>query len=592
MITLLLIGLVGGLITGISPCVLPVLPVIFLAGGAQGARVRPPVTVLNAVTVPQRRPAAVDTIEAPVAADPDGRRPYLVVAGLTLSFTVFTLLGTLILSALPLPDDIIRWAGLIALLLLGLGMIVPRVEQILERPFSRVPQRRVGQDRGAFVLGLALGAVYVPCAGPVLAAITVAGATGRIGAQTIVLTLAFAVGTALPLLGFALAGRRLAERLQTFRRHQRRIRIGAGVVVIALAVALTFNVTDVIQRAVPDYTTALNQKVDTSGKTAKALGSNTGKSLGKCQQEAENGDAPALENCGKAPSLKGISSWLNTPGNTALNLEALKGKVVLVDFWAYSCINCQRAIQHVQSWYSDYEKDGFVVIGVHTPEYAFEHVAGNVKAGAQRLGITYPVAIDNKYDTWDNYANQSWPADYLIDATGTVRSVSVGEGNYPQSEALIRKLLTAANPAVELPAATQVADRTPTAQQMSPETYLGAQRAQYYINGALNEGTQTFHYPSSLPLGAFALDGRWDVTGESITARSGAGIELAYLANDIYLDVGGTGTVTATVDGKTTTYPVSGAPNIYTVLHRTRQEQGDLKLTLSPGLTAYSFTFG
>ena len=597
MITLLLIGLVGGLITGISPCVLPVLPVIFLAGGAQGARVRPPVTVLNAVSVSPGRPGpgprVVDTIEAPVGPGPeDGRRPYLVVAGLTLSFSVFTLLGTLILSELPLPDDIIRWAGLVALLLLGLGMIVPRVEQLLERPFSRVPQRRVGQDRGAFVLGLALGAVYVPCAGPVLAAITVAGATGRIGAQTIVLTLAFAVGTALPLLGFALAGRRRAERLQTFRRHQRRIRIGAGVVVIALAVALTFNVTDVIQRAVPDYTTALNQKVDTSGKTAKALGATTSKSLGKCQQEAGNGDAPALENCGRAPALKGISSWLNTPENAALNLASLKGKVVLVDFWAYSCINCQRAIKHVQSWYSDYRRDGFVVIGVHTPEYAFEHVAGNVKAGAQRLGISYPVAIDNQYGTWDNYQNQSWPADYLIDATGTVRSVSVGEGNYPQSEALIRKLLTAADPNVKLPAATQVADQTPTAQQMSPETYLGAERAQYFIHGALNEGTQNFSYPSSLPLGAFALDGTWKVAGESITAKANAGIELAYLADDIYLDVGGTGTVTATVDGKTTSNHVSGAPNISTVLHRTSQEQGDLKLTLSPGLTAYSFTFG
>jgi cytochrome c biogenesis protein CcdA/thiol-disulfide isomerase/thioredoxin len=612
MLALILIGLVGGLITGISPCILPVLPVIFLSGGAQGARIRNRPTDL--VTAPERQPVAAGAADSARTAIPDrlvddagfdrmmadrraepekldGRRPYLVVAGLTLSFSVFTLIGSLILNALPLPQDIIRWVGLVALVLLGVGMIVPRVEQLLEKPFSRIPQRRVGPDRGAFVLGLALGAVYVPCAGPVLAAITVAGATGRIGAQTVVLTIAFAIGTALPLLGFALAGRRLAERLQTFRRHQRRIRTGAGIVVIALAVALTFNITDVLQRAIPDYTSALNQKVNTSGKTAKALGSESSAALGVCQQHAGAG-APVLENCGAAPALTGISNWLNTADGAGLDLASLQGKVVLVDFWAYSCINCQRAIQHVKAWYSAYRSDGFVVIGVHTPEYAFEHVAGNVAAGAKRLGISYPVALDNDYKTWDSFQNQSWPADYLIDATGTVRSVSIGEGNYPGTEALIRKLLTTADPSRTLPAATQVADGTPTARTMSPETYLGSDRAQYFIDGQLNSGTATFRYPSSLPLGAFALSGTWAVGGESLTAKTQAGIELGYLASDVYLDVGGTGTITATVDGKTTTYPVSGAPNIYPVLHRTSQEQGTLVLTLSPGLSAYSFTFG
>ena len=173
MITLVLIGLVGGLITGISPCVLPVLPVVFLSGGAQAA---------SEPQAPgrQRRSGAAR------------RRPYLVVAGLALSFSVFTLLGTLVLSALPMPQDIIRWAGLVVLVLLGIAMIVPRFEELLERPFARIPQRGVDRRRSGFVLGLALGAVYVPCAGPVLAAITVAGATGRIGGDTVVLTVAFA----------------------------------------------------------------------------------------------------------------------------------------------------------------------------------------------------------------------------------------------------------------------------------------------------------------------------------------------------------------------------------------------------------------
>jgi cytochrome c biogenesis protein CcdA/thiol-disulfide isomerase/thioredoxin len=577
-ITLALIGLVGGLITGISPCVLPVLPVIFMAGGAQNAR-KPADAALPA-------PGAVAVRERPDP--PPDRRPYLVVAGLALSFALFTLLGTLVLKALPVPQDVIRWAGLVLLVLLGVGMIVPRVERLLERPFARIPRRAGGTDRGSFVLGLALGAVYVPCAGPVLAAITVAGATGAIGGDTVVLTVAFAVGTALPLLAFALAGRRLAERLSAFRRRQQVIRIGAGVVVIGLAIALTFNVTDAIQRAVPDYTATLNKDLN-AGKALASGGGN--QALSACQQTALSGAEPRLAQCGTAPPLAGISAWQNTPGDKPLDLASLRGKVVLVDFWAYSCINCQRAIAHVNAWYSTYEKAGLEVIGVHTPEYAFEHVNSNVAAGAKRLGIHYPVALDNDYATWNNYGNDSWPADYLVDATGTVRFASVGEGRYGETEQLIRQLLDAAHPGAALPAATQVADRTPSSDQ-SPETYLGSERAQYYGNGQLGDGTHEFTYPPSIDPGYFALNGTWAVTKESITAGKDAGIALSFLADDIYLDVGGTGTVTATVDGKTSTYRVSGAPDIYTVLHRANQVSGIITLRLSPGLTAYSFTFG
>jgi thiol-disulfide isomerase/thioredoxin len=463
------------------------------------------------------------------------------------------------------------------------------VEQLLEKPFARIPRRAQGTDRGSFVLGLALGAVYVPCAGPVLAAITVAGATGAIGAETIVLTVAFAIGTALPLLAFALAGRRLAERLRAFGRHQNTIRIGAGVVVIGLAVALTFDVTDAIQRAVPDYTAALNKDLN----AGKALGpAGPSAALAACQQ-AVGAAPPQLESCGAAPPLADVSGWLNTPNGAGLDLASLRGKVVLVDFWAYSCINCQRAVAHVDAWYSTYRSDGFVVIGVHTPEYAFEHVPANVAAGAKRLGIRYPVALDNDYATWNNYGNDSWPADYLIDATGTVRFASAGEGQYPETEELIRQLLDSADPGRVLPAATQVPDRTPTGDQ-SPETYLGSQRAQYYENGdaRLGNGTTTFSYPQNIDPGYFALTGTWAVTDESITATRDAGIALNFLADDVYLDVSGTGTLTVTADGTTTRYRVSGAPNIYPILHSSRQESGVLQVNLSPGLSAYSFTFG
>jgi cytochrome c biogenesis protein CcdA/thiol-disulfide isomerase/thioredoxin len=585
-VTLLFLGLVGGLITGISPCILPVLPVIFLSGGAQAARPRPE-------TVPVR---AVDSRNRPLPVMLPRRsaRPFLVVAGLALSFSVFTLLGTLVLSALPVPQDIIRWIGLAALVLLGIGMIVPRFEAILEKPFSWIPQRAVGTDRGGFLLGLTLGAVYVPCAGPVLAAITVAGATGKIGAETIVLTVAFAVGTAIPLLIFALAGRGVAERVKAFRLHQRGIRIVAGVVVLGLAVALTFNVTDVIQKAIPDYTAALNKTLEGGGTVAKALGTSTtvDQSLTSCETDAEQGIDIGLENCGTAPAIRGISQWLNTPGDAPISLSSLKGKVVLVDFWAYSCINCQRAITHVNAWYSAYKNSGFEVIGVHTPEYAFEHVAANVQAGAARLGIQYPIALDNDYSTWDAYNNESWPADYLIDAKGDIRTVTIGEGDYTGMENLIRTLLTSAHKGVSLPGETDVKDTTPTNPEQTPETYLDAQRATNYTGGALPSGTKSFSDTGTLADDTFGLTGTWDVGTESVTASQDSTIRLNFLADDVYLDVGGTGTITATVDGKTTSYAVSGAPNIYTLVNVPKEERSSLTVTLSPGLSAYSFTFG
>jgi cytochrome c biogenesis protein CcdA/thiol-disulfide isomerase/thioredoxin len=564
MITLVLIGFVGGLITGISPCVLPVLPVIFLSsGGAESAE-----------------------------DSRGGRRPFLVVAGLTLSFSVFTLLGTLALRALPLPQDIIHWAGIAILVLLGVGMIVPRVEALLAKPFSWVPQRTVGRDHGGFLLGLALGAVYVPCAGPVLAAISVAGATGRLGGSTLALTVAFAVGTAIPLLVFALAGWRITDRIRAFRSRQRTIRVVAGTVVVLLAVGLTVNVTDAVQRSIPDYTTALSDRVNEAGTVARALGTHAGGSLGTCQRQAGQGPAK-LADCGPAPALTGSTGWLNTPGDAPLAPAALTGKVVLVDFWAYSCINCQRAIPHVNAWAAAYRAAGLQVVGVHTPEYAFEHVPANVAAGAKRLGITYPIALDDDYKTWDAFHNQSWPADYLIDATGEIRYVGIGEGDYQGTESLIRQLLTAAHSGAALPGATDVPDLTPGSPFQTPETYLGAGRANSCAGRTpLKPGTANFRVPKDLPEDAFALAGQWTVSAESVTAGKDAVITLNYTADDIYLDVGGTGTITATVQGATKTYPVSGAPNIYTVLHRNGLGIGTLKVALSPGLSAYSFTFG
>ena len=379
MATLIAIGFLGGLITGISPCILPVLPVVFFSGTRSG-----------------------DTDTPDRSALTSRLRPYLVIAGLVLSFSLVTLAGSALLALLRLPQDTIRWVALVALVAIGLGLIFPRFEALLEKPFALLPQRQFGSGTSGFVLGLTLGVLYVPCAGPVLAAIVVAGATGSIGADIIALTLSFAIGAALPLLFFALAGRRVTERVAAFRRRQREIRVTAGLVTIMLAVALVFNLPAALQRTIPDYTAALQDRVGGEEQLREKL--NLGGLVNDQNAELSNctNGAPELESCGTAPDIKGITKWLNTPGNAPIELKSLRGKVVLIDFWAYSCINCQRATPHLVDWYAAYRDRGLEVIGVHTPEYAFEKEEANVVSGAADLGITYPVAMDNNFSTWTN----------------------------------------------------------------------------------------------------------------------------------------------------------------------------------------------
>ncbi|WP_066901415.1 cytochrome c biogenesis protein DipZ [Mycolicibacterium houstonense] len=571
MYTLVLIGFLGGLITGISPCILPVLPVIFFSG-AQSARV----TESNGATIVAAKPTLAETL-----------RPYRVIAGLVLSFSVVTLAGSALLQLLHLPPDALRWAGLLALTLIGLGLIFPRIEQLLEKPFTWIPQKQFGSGSSGFGLGLALGVLYVPCAGPVLAAIVVAGATGSIGANTVALTLSFAIGAALPLLAFALAGRRVVERVNAFRRRQRKIRLVAGVVMLVFAVALAADVPAKLQRAIPDYTSGLQDRVATAGEVAGRLGPAGDGELSQCADGAEE-----LQNCGAAPEITGIAQWLNTPGGAPVDLSSLRGKVVLIDFWAYSCINCQRAIPHVVDWYDRYKDSGLTVIGVHTPEYAFERVPGNVAGGAADLGITYPVALDNSYSTWTNYQNRYWPAEYLIDANGVVRHVKFGEGGYDNTERLIRELLMQAKD-TNLPAPVNAPDVTPTS-VLTPETYLGVGKEINYAGpGTYDEGDARFAYPPSLPADSFGLQGPWRLDYQGATAQGAdSAIKLSYRAADVYLVVGGTGTVTVVRGGETTTVPVSGPPTLRQIVSDRDVHRGEIEVRLSQGLQAFSFTYG
>lgn len=574
--TIALIGFLGGLITGISPCILPVLPVILLsaAGSNRGLT--------------------------------SAARPYLVIAGLVCSFSLATLIGSALLTALHLPQDAIRWAALVVLTLIGLGLIFPPLQHLLERPFAYLPQRQIGSGTDGFGLGLTLGALYVPCAGPVLAAIVVAGGTSSIGPGAVVLTATFALGNAVPLLAFALAGRRIGERVAAFRRRQRAVQIAGGIAMILLAVALVFNLPAMLQRAVPDYTTAMQHKLgandierslDPSG-PPRPTGENA-LQLSPASATADGGlsdcssGSAELQRCGPAPALTGITGWLNTPDGKPLDPAAVRGKVILIDFWAYSCINCQRAIPHAIDWYNRYRDNGFLVIAVHTPEYAFERVPANVASGAADLHITYPIALDNDYATWNNYQNLYWPAEYLIDANGQVRHTKFGEGDYDGTERLIRELLADAHPGGQLPVPTNSTDTTPQT-RLTPETYLGVGKSgNYGGSGDYKPGAATLSYPPTLADHRFALRGRWTLDDQGATADGDdCAVRLNYTAKNVYAVVGGTGTLTVTRAGKATTTPIGGAPTLHQIVADEAAHPDQLDLQVSKGLQVFSFTFG
>jgi cytochrome c biogenesis protein CcdA/thiol-disulfide isomerase/thioredoxin len=589
MLTLVLIGLLSGIVTGLSPCILPVLP-----------------AVLATSVVP---PGLADQATG-VQPKPDRRRPFIVIAGLVTSFAVFTLIGASLLAALGLPADLLRNIGIAAMILVGIGFLIPAVGHLLERPFarfSRVGPRRSGS---AFLFGATFGLAFVPCAGPVLATITVLAATNQVQSGLIVLTVAFSIGVALPLLAFAMAGQQMATRITAVRTRMPLVRRITGAVLVVTALAVFFGLTDQVQRLVPSYVTAAQSQIEDNAAAREALDTLNGPASAGPEPGTVPIDSPGLgpvmsfddcekdpstlANCGPARDFVGIQAWLNTPGGKALTLEALRGRVVLVDFWTYSCINCQRTLPYLAAWDAKYRDLGLTIVGVHSPEFAFEHEIGNVADQAAKLGVTYPVAIDNDFKTWRAYDQRFWPAHYLIDRDGVVRQVHYGEGSYEETETLIRTLLDQKGLDATSVAAEGTAEVTSAMMPgTTPETYLGSDRATAYTNVDLALGrARVYEAPATIPPDGVALSGEWTIDAESITAGDGAQLRLRYTASTVFLVLGGEGTVDVTVDAKDSrAIDVHGSPTLYTLDTGARHD-ALLALTASPGVAAYAFTFG
>src|SRR5581483_53259 len=463
------------------------------------------------------------------------------------------------LHKLGLPQDFLRNLAIVFLFLMAAVLFVPQLALVVERGLSFFSRLRPADAGGGFFLGVTLGLVFVPCAGPFLASITAAAAHESFGLRTVIAAAAYGVGAGVPMLAIAYGGRGLAA---TLRRRAAAVRAISGVVVAAIAIGLVFHADDHLTKLTLPWTDWVQKHVESS-------------SAAQTQERKVSGEGPALPLLGNAPPLHPDGVWINSKPFT---LQQERGKVVLVDFWTYSCINCLRTLPHLKAWYAAYHKDGFVIVGVHTPEFAFEHVASNVRAAVKRLGVTWPVVQDNDYKTWDNYANQYWPAEYLIDKRGHVRHTHFGESEYGQTESLIRKLLDDNGTH-----ARQVADATPSG-LMTPESYLGYARLTNYVGrNPVRNAFARYAFPATLPVNTLAYDGNWRVGAQAITAGQGARLRLHFEASDVYIVMGGHGTVTALVDGKPTRTSRVDAERLYTV-RSAKSTDALLELRFTPGV--------
>ncbi len=580
MLLLVLFGFVAGAGTALSPCVLPVLPAV-LAAGTTGGR----------------------------------RRPLGVVTGLALSFTFATVALVYLIDALGLPNDLARTLAIIVLAGFGITLLIPSVSARIEAYASRLPVSPIVRGRdgfvSGFVLGGSLGFVYAPCAGPILAAVITVSAAQDFTVGRLAVAFAYGIGSAVVLYALMLGGRRLSDHLSAYRG---RVQTVMGVVMISIAALMFANLDIKFENAVamdlPAVLVSPTSKLEDSGAVSNDISSLRGG--GHTSTEAGAAEAAAgkrLPDLGKAPEFTDNQQWFNTPGGRALSLSQLErqNRVVLVDFWTYTCINCIRTLPYVEAWDRRYRDKGLTVVGVHTPEFPFEKEASNVQTAINDDGIHYPVAQDNDYGTWNAYGNQYWPAHYLIDANGNVRYVHFGEGDYGATETAIRDLLAAAGHRDVGTKNASVKAVAPSRTTTTPETYLGSGKARGFVNGPIKPGIHDYGtLPAKLPPDKLAYGGRWQITGESATADSGARLDLNFGARRVYLVMGSTGgprSVRVLLDGRPIPSSRAGKDvhgGVATVTGQRLYDLVDLprvgrhKLTLEPaaGTIGYSFTFG
>jgi len=570
---LLILAYLGGVLTILSPCILPVLPFVF---------------------------ARADR--------PFARNGLPMLLGMALTFALVATLAAVGGGWAVRANQYGRIVALVVLALLGLTLLSTRLAEWMTRPFvalgNRLSQRSdaEGSVWSAAGLGIATGLLWAPCAGPILGLLLTGAALNGASVQTTLLLLTYAAGAATSLALALLIGGQVFALMKRSLGAGEWVRRALGVLVLAGVAAIALGLdTGLLTRVALANTGGLEQKLLDAARPAPA------------SEPVHQAGAP-LPVEGELPSLAGATGWLNS---APLTPQALRGKVVLVDFWTYSCINCLRSLPYVRGWYDKYKDHGLVVIGVHAPEFAFEKEPANVTRAVKELGVDYPVALDNDYAIWQGFDNQYWPAHYFIDAKGHIRAHHFGEGDYAGSEDTIRQLLTEAGyrdlPGGHVQPGARGAQAAGSGDPMrSPETYVGYARAAHFAGGQIaHDDAWDYRAPAPLLPGQWSLGGRWTAHAENAQLeRANGRIVYRFRGRDLHLVLGPGSDgkpvrFRVTLDGKppgddhgmdvdADGYGTVTEQRLYQLV-RQRHGNGErlFEITfLDPGVRAYAFTFG
>jgi len=558
MIILLLFAFISGLVTIFAPCIWPLLPIILSATTSGGHK-----------------------------------KPLGITLGIITSFALFTLTLSYIVKIIPFDPDILRLFAVLVIGFLGLTLVIPRLTQILEGFVSGLSSRLASSPNpnqppstgfwSGYIIGFSLGIVWSPCAGPILATIATLAATQSVNWQIILVTLVYVTGVGIPLFIFATVGSHIFTKSKLLSPYTGKIQQIFGIIMILTALAIFTGYDRVLQAklldAIPSYSNFLFKLEGQSQVKSELEKLKQGEmpipnpnTIFTPTQPMDSQNASGLPDYGLAPEFVGIFKWLNSE---SLTMTQLKGKVVLVDFWTYTCINCIRTLPFVTSWYEKYKEKGLVVVGVHTPEFEFEKKTENVQGAIKQYKITYPVAQDNDYLTWRAYNNHYWPAKYLVDAKGHVRYFHFGEGEYERAEENIQKLLAEAGLNGEMPP-LELPDQTPKA-ELTPETYLGLSRRNGYGEN-------------------WTLGGDWDSRDEYIASKSNSFLDFKFRAAKVFLVITpatSSDIVKISVDGIYNKTLTLSEARLYTLVELSQVGTHLLHLDFpTSGTKVYAFTFG
>lgn len=492
----------AGVVTILSPCILPILPIV-LSSSIGGGK----------------------------------RRPFGVVIGFILSFTFFTLLLTSLVRSIGISPETLRSISIIIILIFGISLLLPNFQLLLERLFTKLSSLTPNTSgksgfSGGLLIGVSVGLLWTPCVGPILGSVIALAITGTVTGTALLVTLSYSAGTAIPMLAIVFGGRQLLTRVPWLLKNTAKIQKVFGVVMILTAIAIYFNIDRNFQAYIldkfPNYGVGLT-KLEDNKQVKNQLDKFEGgdgfqqKDLGKPMFDV-------IDEMGGAPELIYGGEWFNSE---PLTIAGLRGKVVLVDFWTYTCINCIRTLPYLKSWHEKYKDDGLVIIGVHTPEFEFEKSAQNVAEAIKDFELKYPIMQDNNYATWRAYDNHYWPAKYLINKDGKIVYTHFGEGAYDETEKVIQKLLSETGREVN----DEIDNPSYSLYSRTPELYLGYSRMQYFATPYQLKSDKKYIYfsPEVIPRNNFAFTGEWEVGSEYSMPSVGANLILEFEAKDVFL---------------------------------------------------------